>query len=426
MDTLLAYCATPQPALAQTGPGAGIQVLTRTNEALTPSQQAIVDRFKMSPEASNVRVRKILGVVADLLTDNDAKIVMPISGGKDVTLERTRPTVRSEGGAITWRGEAEETSEHAVLMLWKDGRLSGFFGYRGRVFTIKSLGGDLHVVADIDTGKLPPAHAPTIGDNAPIPDRRDSFPGFTPPPAPPEPTIAPFFDAERLALEAKKITIDVMILYTKKADDNYIADLSDMLPLAIEEANETFRNSGLGNITLRLVHSQRIDYDETGGDHFDHLYRMVDGVGHFKGLRKLRNDKQADIVGLILDSPSGCGLATRVGADSEEAFFIVHHSCAAITTSIPHEIGHILGARHDRAVDSNDKPLAYAHGYVNGTKWRTMMGYNEACGGCPRIPFWSNPRIMYRGEPTGTPAADNARVILQEAERVSRFKMAIP
>jgi hypothetical protein len=55
-----------------------------------------------------------------------------------------------------------------------------------------------------------------------------------------------------------------------------------------------------------------------------------------------------------------------------------------------------------------------------------MMGYNEACGGCPRIPFWSNPRIMYRGEPTGTPAADNARVILQEVERVSRFKMAIP
>ena len=44
-----------------------------------------------------------------------------------------------------------------------------------------------------------------------------------------------------------------------------------MLPLAIEEANETFRNSGLGNITLRLVHSQAIDYDESGADHFDHL-----------------------------------------------------------------------------------------------------------------------------------------------------------
>ena len=114
------------------------------------------------------------------------------------------------------------------------------------------------------------------------------------------------------------------------------------------------------------------------------------------------------------------------GVNSEEAFFIVHHSCAAMTRSIPHEIGHILGARHDRAIDGNDKPIAYAHAYVNGTKWRTMMGYNDACGGCPRIPHWSNPRIMYKGEPTGTAANDNARVILEQAERVSQFRFAIP
>jgi hypothetical protein len=57
----------------------------------------------------------------------------------------------------------------------------------------------------------------------------------------------------------------------------------------IEEANETFRRSGLDNISLRLVHTQLIDYDETGGHHFEHLYRMVDGVGPFKDVRKLRD-----------------------------------------------------------------------------------------------------------------------------------------
>ena len=30
------------------------------------------------------------------------------------------------------------------------------------------------------------------------------------------------------------------------------------------------------------------------------------------------------------------------------------------------------------------------------------MSYQEGCGGCPRIPYWSNPRILYQGEPTGT------------------------
>ena len=90
--------------------------------------------------------------------------------------------------------------------------------------------------------------------------------------------------------------------------------------------------------------------------------------------------------------------------------------------SIAHEIGHILGVRHDRFMDESNVPFAYGHGYVNGTKWRDIMSYKEGCGGCPRIPHWSNPRIMYKGEPTGTPAADSARVILELAERVSKFR----
>jgi len=241
-------------------------------------------------------------------------------------------------------------------------------------------------------------------------------------PASPEPAVSPFSDAERKALEAKKITIDVMILYTKFAASHYIRHPADILALAIEEANESFANSGLGNITLRLVHSGVIDYDGRSDDHFTHLYRMVDGVGPLKEVKRLRNEKRADIVGLVIDNPLGCGLSTRVAPDSEEAFFVVHHSCALISYSIAHEIGHIIGARHDRMVDPMTKPYAYAHGYINGSKWRTLMSYKEGCGGCPRIPFWSNPRIMYMGEPTGTAGNDAARVILQEAERVSKFR----
>ena len=80
-----------------------------------------------------------------------------------------------------------------------------------------------------------------------------------------------------------------------------------------------------------------------------------------------------------------------------------------------------LGARHDRAIDANNMPFAYGHGHVNG-KWRDIMSYQQTCNGCVRIPYWSNPRVMYNGEPTGTDAADNARVILEQAERVSKFR----
>ena len=146
---------------------------------------------------------------------------------------------------------------------------------------------------------------------------------------------------------AKKITIDVMILYTSKVASKYLDVDKDVAVHSIEEANASFVNSDIGNVKLRLVHSQRIDYDELRGEHFNHLYSMVDGVGVFAKVKALRDEKRADVVVLIVDDPSSCGLATRVAADAEEAFAVVHHACAVLTYSVPHEIGHIIGARHE-------------------------------------------------------------------------------
>jgi hypothetical protein len=272
----------------------------------------------------------------------------------------------------------------------------------------------------MDPRQMPPDHAAAKPTADPRADLRPDAPAKVAVPAS-LPVVKAFPDAERQALEAKQIVIDLMLLYTKRAASQYVRDPKDLLTMAVEQANDAFRNSGLGNISLRLVHTEAIDYDESDGDHFEHLYRMVDGVGPFQRVRKLRDEKKADIVGLIVDDPSGCGLSTRVAADSEDAYFVVHHSCAAITISIAHEVGHILGARHDRAIDGNDSPFAYGHGHVNG-KWRDIMSYRQSCDGCLRIPFWSNPRVMYNGEPTGTDNEDNARVILEQAERVSKFR----
>ncbi len=405
--------------------------------AMSPAQQGMLKTARASREFVGVNVMKApeAAVAEYALTsganqpapaggtppqDAVSSIVLPINDTQHVTIKRLKVSTTEKGS--TWRGLVEETGESAVLMWWKDGHLSGVFGHKGHIYTIVNMGGEVHAVVETDPKMMPPDHAPEKADSARHPGDEAATQPKAPEPLPPPPQVKPFSDAERLALEAKQITIDLMLLYTAKAASRYIRDPADLMELAIEQANETFRNSGLANISLRLAHSQMIDYDETGGEHFTHLYRMVDGVGPFKDIRRLRNEKHADIVGLILEDPSGCGLSTRVGADAEEAYFVVHHSCAAITISISHEIGHIIGARHDRIIDKNDAPFPYGHGHVNGTKWRDIMSYQKGCDGCPRIPFWSNPRITYRGEPTGTDAEDNARVILEQAERVSNFR----
>jgi hypothetical protein len=341
----------------------------------------------------------------------------------NLTVQRIAATKTAKGCA--WHGVVQETGESALVMWWKDGRVTGVLGYKGRIYTITKTGSEVQAVIERGPQGLRSDPTSSSAENSADARRRD---------APSESTgkrqaaqkasapVVPFSDEARRALEAKKVRIDLMVLYTKRAASRYLIDMAELVAQQVEQANQSFRNSGLENISLRLVHTEMIDYDETRGGHFEHLYRMVDGVGPFKSVHNLRDEKRADIVGLIVEDPSGCGQTTRIAPNSEEAYFVVHHSCAAIMMSIAHEVGHILGARHDTQTDGINSPFAYGHGYVNGSKWRDIMSYQESCSGCRRIPYWSNPRVLYDGEPTGTDANDNARVILEQAERVSKFR----
>jgi hypothetical protein len=144
--------------------------------------------------------------------------------------------------------------------------------------------------------------------------------------------------------------------------------------------------------------------------HFDHVWRFADkGDGEMEEIHGLRDRYRADVAILIVDDAKGCGLATRVGADADEAFAVVHHECAAASYSLAHEVGHLIGARHEL-------------GFVNGTKWRDIMGYKGDCGGCQRVAVWSSPTVLVNGEPAGTEELNNARIIAEQASRVAAFR----
>jgi hypothetical protein len=218
------------------------------------------------------------------------------------------------------------------------------------------------------------------------------------------------------------VTITVLIAHTKAAASHYEDISRDLVALAMEEANQSFRNSGLGNVQLKLVHAYQTDYVESGS-HFEHVWRFADrGDGIMDEVHALRDAHGADAAVLIVHDPAGCGLATRVGADADEAFAAVHHQCAAAMYSLAHEIGHIIGARHDRALDQSSEPFPYGHGYVHGMQWRTIMSYKDSCNDCPRLPVWSSPNVRIRGAPAGSTTANNAKVIADHARRVAGFR----
>ncbi len=356
-----------------------------------------------------------------------ASLVIPLNSKLSVTAHRTGITKTDDG--YIWRGIIDGSDEPVTLLWWPDGRVAGTVNHAGRMYVIKNLGGGMHGMLEIAPDKLPPDHGAASKammrkmnmHTDPLVDQGDAS-MMQPQSAHPNAPSLPMSKPEDHAGAAKDATITLIVAYTKKAASHYDDIKKDLLDVAVAEANQSFRDSGIDNVHVKLVHAYETDYVEKGS-HFDHVYRFRNkGDGYMDEIHDLRAKYGADVAALVVDDPMGCGLSIRVGADAADAFTVVNHECAATMYSLAHEIGHLIGARHDRAIDDTAQPFAYGHGFVHGKDWRTMMSYKESCDGCVRRPVWSGPNVKVDGVPAGDADTDNAKVIREGAARVAGFR----
>lgn len=358
------------------------------------------------------------------------RIEIPLGGDKSIVARRVYVETTAEG--CVWNGLIEGSNLPVNLMWWPNGRMTGAFSYDNKRYMIRHLEGMEHAVVEIDPNKLPPEH-PTAalfhrrmsGEEVRNLQDANAAAEYLPE------ELARFLEAEKLEAEKKDTSrhdtsiseITILFAYTKRAATQYGDIRKDLLALSVEQTNQSFRASKIDNVKVKLVDAVEVDYDDSTGNHLNHLWRMVDrGDGFLEDIHRMRDQAKADIVLLVVDSPTGCGLATRVAPFADEAFAVVHHGCAAASFSVAHEIGHLIGARHDRALDKSTRPFPFGHGYVHRTAWRTMMSYQNSCNGCPRLPLWSSPDVMVDGAPAGDAQTHNARVIAEQAARVAAFR----
>lgn len=203
---------------------------------------------------------------------------------------------------------------------------------------------------------------------------------------------------------------------------------------AVNEANESFYNSQV-NAHLELAYLGNTSYNESNTSWINTMLRFsTNGDGYLDEVHTLRNKYKADVCVLFLNEPSACGLSQTIKAVDYTAFCMVYpySECLEKFTTI-HEIGHLVGCRHNLYADTTLTPYKYGHGLSpyrpdNGlTHWRTMMAYeNQWCPSntaCRRILYWSNPNITYNGMETGTTTYENnARVWNERASTVSAFR----
>jgi Metallo-peptidase family M12 len=443
--------------------------------AMTDTQQAMMRDAMSSKAAAGMSTMALpaAGVEEYALTkgmhdtapaQEQPSLVIPLTNGAHVIARRT--SISKAAGGWAWHGAVEETGEPVTLLWWPSGKMTGTVTYKTRVYAIRNMGGGMHGIVEMNPDALPQDHAtmgPGVRDKMKInmdplvtkgdasqlmPDVPQDKPAV---PAPGNPErlekpenlrnleeAAPGIHALALpnvpaisrppssvTRPEDAVTIRVLVAYTAAAARRYSNIETDLIALAIEEANQTFRNSGVGNVQLEVAYAYQTPYVESG-THFEHVFRFADQRdGYMDEVHALRAEHQADVGLLIVHDPNGCGLAAEVFARPERAFAVVHHECAANMYSLGHEIGHLIGARHDEALDDSVKPFAFGHGYVHGNEWRTMMSYKDSCGGCMRLPFWSNPEVIVRGVPAGNAASNNARVIAENAARVARFHLGL-
>jgi hypothetical protein len=222
-------------------------------------------------------------------------------------------------------------------------------------------------------------------------------------------------------------TIDLLVAYTSSAQ-TASGDITGLINLAVEETNGSFTNSNVW-ARVRLVGTMAVSYNETTRDYDTIITHFAsNGDGQMDNVHTQRDAVHADVVVLMINQDDWCGQAREIGANASQAFVIVHWSCATGYYSFGHEIGHLLGARHDEPTDTTDTPYVWGHGFrhqaaaPNG--WRTIMGYRCGSNLCnPRLQYWSSPLNTWAGLAMGTAGdADNRRVWNERAATVAAFR----
>ena len=228
--------------------------------------------------------------------------------------------------------------------------------------------------------------------------------------------------------------IGFMAVYTPAAEEQCggFMGIESRIRLSVEMVNAVFKRSGV-RAQLRLQYSQRIDY-ASDGDLVSDLRNVTIGAHPaMLQVHRLRQIHRADLVSLFVESKranifKGAGWMPTSFDPIPEFGYSVVEAAYCPSSVFTHEIGHNLGCNHA----TNDIGGNIQGAFTNSHAWRlsvtntnnqvfnhkTIMAY----GAGTRIPYFSNPNILFYSVPTGdSNYADNAGTINRTAPMIASY-----
>lgn len=329
--------------------------------------------------------------------------------------------VWSNGESVTWTGHLDIPGSGSFSLAMTGDAVDGHASTGdGRVFEIRGT------VRETIIEEMDPASVRWSCEA-----RGESLADAIPPPAPPVNKVP-----ARGAGPA--VTVDVMVAYTAQAAaaaGGQTAMLNQIRD-AVAYSNQAYANTDL-SFRINLVDTVEVTMTEDGtcGTPLNRLTFNNDGV--IDEIHARRDQVGADLVVLMI-SRGDCGGLAWVMNNNSPTFATRGFSVVLSTSpgywrniSFAHELGHNMGAAHDRRNSNVPGLFSYSYGYQSFEAlpyFRDIMAY-ECSGGisCPTQDYFSSPEILRFNRPGGRPtnafdSADVRSTFMNSITNVSNFR----
>lgn len=227
--------------------------------------------------------------------------------------------------------------------------------------------------------------------------------------------------------------VDLGFFYTPKAEAaaGGPSGMRALLELALLEANDAFERSA-ARVRLQAVCHVAVNYVESGTLAIDLDRFGRTGDGWMDEVHTYRDLHGADLCCLVTESEDSnqyAGMANQLYDTTVSSLSRGFTACLRPyligNYTLPHEVGHLMGCNHDRENAGSQGLDPWSYGTritVDGEVYRTVMAYRPGL----QFPHFSNPRVSFRGVPTGFASgvgiADNVRTLNSTAGMISNVR----